>query len=90
MSAMKCLNAFAPVSPGWRGAAFGPRPLTDGDGEFAIQNIEAQEYVMVIGDVMGAPGAYVIVPNEANQARVWNLTANQILDAGELQVELTQ
>lgn len=62
-----------------------PGAITGGDGRFAMSNIVAREYVMVIGDPYGK---YVVIPDESNRAKVWNAPADQVLDVGELQVDL--
>jgi hypothetical protein len=62
-----------------------PGAETGGDGSFVMPNIVAREYVIVIGDPYGK---YVVIPDETNRARVWNAAADQVLDVGELRIDL--
>jgi hypothetical protein len=64
-----------------------PGAETGGDGSFVMANIVAREYVMVIGDPYAK---YVVIPDETNRAKVWNAAADQVLDVGELRVDLSQ
>jgi hypothetical protein len=64
-----------------------PGAETGGDGSFVMANIVAREYVLVIGDPYAK---YVVIPDETNRARVWNAAADQVLDVGELRIDLTQ
>jgi len=62
-----------------------PGALTGGDGSFVMENIVAREYVLVIGDPYAK---YVVIPDETNRAKVWNVPADQVLDVGELRIDL--
>ena len=62
-----------------------PGALTGGDGSFVMPNIVAREYVIVIGDPYNK---YVVFPDETNRAKVWNAPADQVLDVGELRIDL--
>lgn len=62
-----------------------PGAVTGGDGGFVISNIEAKEYVVVIGDPYGKN---VVVPDPSGKARVWMAAADQVLDIGSLRVAL--
>ena len=65
--------------------AFSPGGVTDPDGRFRIHNIEATEYVVVVGDVRTQ---YEIIPDSSGKPRVWDLQADQILDTGDIVVDL--
>jgi hypothetical protein len=65
--------------------AFSPGGVTDPDGHFRIENVEATEYVIVVGDVRTQ---YEIIPDSSGKPRVWDLQADQILDAGDIVVDL--
>jgi hypothetical protein len=64
-----------------------PGAITDEMGMFAMSNIEAREYVLMIGDIYGV---HVVVPEPDNsdKARVWKLPEGEILDLGEIRVDL--
>jgi hypothetical protein len=64
-----------------------PGAETDAQGRFVMTNIIAREYVLVIGDPIGE---YYVVQDDATRAKVWNATADQILDVGEQKVDLAQ
>jgi hypothetical protein len=65
-----------------------PGAITDESGVFVVPDITAQEYVLVIGNL--ETGDYVIIPDErdSNKARVWNAEEGEVLDMGEIVVEL--
>lgn len=63
-----------------------PGTVTDLRGHFAIENVEPGEYVMVVGDVTTN---YEIIAESSGVARVWDIPSDQILDAGELEVDLS-
>jgi len=65
--------------------AFSPTTLTDNAGHFVLSNIEPREYVIVIGDPQGE---YHITPDSNGSARVWDIGDGEILDVGELLVNL--
>lgn len=77
-----------------RGGAFildvgrSPGTITDQTGHFIIANIEAGEYVIVVGDVE-ITGVYEIIAQADGRARVWMLPADQITDVGELRVSIS-
>jgi hypothetical protein len=62
-----------------------PGATTQEDGTFVIPNIEAREYVVVVGDV---DGEYVIISEGENKARVWSAKPDDITNLGELRVNL--
>jgi hypothetical protein len=65
--------------------AFSPGGVTDPEGYFRIQNVESNEYVIVVGDVRTQ---YEIIPDPSGKPRVWDLQADQILDTGDIAVDL--
>jgi len=76
-----------------RGGAFildlarSPGTTTDDNGYFNIQNVDAGEYVIVVGDVE-LTGSYEIIEETNGSAKVWNLLPDQITDIGTLTVSL--
>lgn len=65
--------------------AFDPSALTDGDGRFVFQNIPAGEYVMLVGNLMTE---YTILSDELDRPMIWKADANQVLELGDLLVDL--
>ena len=65
--------------------ANGPSAISKEDGSFVIANIEPNEYVIIVGEIIGTN---VIIPDEKGDARVVSLTADQVYDVGELRVAL--
>ena len=66
--------------------AFSPGDITDDQGYFRFENVDAKEYVIVIGDVYNA---YQIISEPSGKARVWKAEPDQVLDVGELRVVLS-
>jgi len=65
--------------------ATSPSTITDRAGQFAVLNIPAREYVIVIGD----PSArYAILTEADGRAKVWNAEPGKILDIGIHRVTL--
>lgn len=67
--------------------AYSPGDITDEQGSFAIENVDVKEYVIVVGDVYDK---YQIIGEPNNAAKVFQAVADEILDVGELQVDLTK
>ncbi|HEX8681708.1 MAG TPA: hypothetical protein VF707_05295 [Ardenticatenaceae bacterium] len=65
-----------------------PATSTNEEGEFVLLNIDAAEYVMVVGNVENGEGAYQVVPGTDGRARVWNAESGKILDAEDVQVNI--
>ncbi len=65
-----------------------PGTITDEHGYFTIQNVDAGEYVIVVGDIE-ITGIYEIVSQPNGPARVWELPADQITDVGIITVSIT-
>jgi hypothetical protein len=62
-----------------------PGTMTTSAGYFVFQNVDAFEYVLVVGDAMGV---YAIVADKNGKARVWALTPDAYFDAGTIRVTL--
>jgi hypothetical protein len=65
-----------------------PGTITDEYGYFTIQNVDAGEYVIVVGDIE-ITGVYEIISQPNGPARVWELAADQITDVGVITVSIT-
>ena len=65
--------------------AFSPIAFTDENGYFAFENIEAREYVFIVGD----PMARSIIPtqNSDQKPKAWNFPADKITDMGVMSVD---
>jgi hypothetical protein len=66
--------------------AFSPQSVTDSDGRFAIVDIPAGDYVLVIGNP--EVNDYAIIEDETGKARVWTADPDNILDMAVIEVEL--
>lgn len=62
-----------------------PDALTNADGYFVFNNIVPGEYVLIIGDVYGK---YKAILGDDLVTRVFTPTADQILDVGDIKVDL--
>lgn len=62
-----------------------PSTVTRDDGSFALENIPAQEYVIVVGDVYGA---YKILLGDDQVTRVINPEVGKKLDLGTIEVDI--
>ena len=67
--------------------AFSPGAVTDENGSFVVEDTEAKEYVIIIGDV---ERAYEVIVNESGKPKVWKAIPDQILNVGELRVGLSR
>ncbi len=65
-----------------------PGTVTDENGYFAIQNIKAGEYVVVIGDVESS-GVYEIIHETDGKAKIWTFPADKVTDTGVIEVNIT-
>jgi hypothetical protein len=65
--------------------AFSPGAVTDEQGIFVINNVDVKEYVIVIGDPYGK---YKVIANEKGSARIYETQPDQVMDLGELHVDL--
>ena len=66
--------------------AFSPGTDSDGEGFFIFENVDAIEYVIVVGDVYEI---YKVIVGEDGKAKTWVTVEGQILDVGELIVDLS-
>lgn len=64
--------------------AFDPSALTDDDGNFVFQNIQAGEYVMLVGSLMTEN---VILKDELNQPIIWEAITDTVVALGDIVVE---
>lgn len=65
--------------------AFSPGDITDEHGNFIFENVDAREYVIVVGDIYDK---YVVIPDTSGKAKVWVPKADEVLNIGDLFVEL--
>ncbi|GAB4580203.1 MAG: carboxypeptidase-like regulatory domain-containing protein [Anaerolineales bacterium] len=66
--------------------AFSPGGMTDTNGYFIVPNVDAIEYVLVVGDVYGE---YQIIEGEDGRAKPWATTVGEVLNVGDLAVDLS-
>lgn len=64
----------------------GPASPTDDQGFFAIQNIKAMEYVIIVGEPYSR---FEVISGNDAKPKVWNVPANEIIDAGDLVIDIT-
>jgi hypothetical protein len=64
-----------------------PNTMTDSEGRFAIGSIEPRDYAVIVGQPMGVN--YILTETDGD-ARVFTITAGQVVEAGDLQVHLAQ
>jgi len=65
--------------------AFSPGAMTDEMGIFVFENIDAIEYVIVVGDI---ESIHEIVSDDSGIPRTWNAQPDDILQVGDLFVLL--
>jgi hypothetical protein len=63
-----------------------PGAITNEKGEFFFSNLEAADYVVVVGDIQGNNA---IVSNTDGSAKTFTAAPDKILDAGTLEVPYT-
>ena len=66
--------------------AFSPGTDSDGEGFFIFENVDALEYVIVVGDVYEE---YKVMADEDGKARTWITIKDEILNVGELIIDLS-
>ena len=66
--------------------AFSPGTDSDGEGFFIFENVDPLEYVIVVGDVYEI---YKVMADEDGKAKTWISFEDQILNIGELIVDLS-
>ncbi|MFN3331470.1 MAG: hypothetical protein ACK47M_03015 [Caldilinea sp.] len=64
--------------------AFDPSALTDDEGNFIFQNIQAGEYVMLVGSLMTEN---VILKDELNRPIIWKAITDTVVALGDIVVE---
>ena len=67
--------------------AYSPGAITDEQGKFAIENVDVKEYVIVVGDVYDK---YQIIADPDDNAKIYQAIKDEILDVGELEVDLSK
>ncbi len=65
--------------------AFSPGTDSDGEGFFIFENVDPLEYVIVVGDVYEI---YKVMADEDGKASTWITVKDEILNVGELIVDL--
>lgn len=64
--------------------AFDPSALTDDNGNFVFRDIEAGEYVMLVGSLMTEN---VILKDELNRPIIWEAITDTVVALGDIVVE---
>ncbi len=64
-----------------------PSAITNKDGQFSFVNIKPGDYAIVVGDLIGYN---VVIKQDNGKAKIYTCVSGQILDVGELDVNLTQ
>jgi hypothetical protein len=67
--------------------AYSPGDITDEQGRFSIENVDVKEYVIVVGDVYDK---YQIIAGPDDKAKIFQAIQDEVLDVGELEVDLTK
>ena len=66
--------------------AFSPGALTDDEGNFIVPDVDAIDYVIIIGDV---ETTYEVITYENGKPAVWKTAPDEILVVGVLEVSIT-
>jgi hypothetical protein len=66
--------------------AFSPGDVTDENGDYLIENVDAKGYVIIVGDVMDQ---YEVIVSEDGKPRVWSFPTDEVFDVPVLTVNLT-
>lgn len=64
--------------------AFSPTAITDADGYFAFTDVEPKEYIITVGEFTHIWKPY----KENGKAKVFKLEADQVVDVGEIKVDI--
>ncbi len=65
--------------------AFSPSAITDSEGHFTFTDIEARDYVLMVGDIFGN---WALALNETKEKpEVWSAVERSITDIGEIYVD---
>jgi hypothetical protein len=74
-------------APFWRvDGAFSPADVTDSTGAFTMTNIEANDYVFIVGDLYSKKQV-IRDPVETDNAQVYSIPADEVFDLGEVRVD---
>ena len=65
--------------------AFSPGAITDANGVFVIENTEAGEFVIVVGDV---EFSYEVITNDSGTPKVWDFQPDEITNVGIFEVDM--
>lgn len=65
--------------------AFSPGAITDANGVFVIENTDAGEFVIVVGDV---EFDYEVITNESGTPKVWDIRPDEITNTGIFEVDM--
>jgi hypothetical protein len=68
-------------------AVSSPGIYSDKNGTFVFTNVDPLEYVIVVGD---PEGLNQVVNDDSGKPKVWNFSAGETIDIGELKVNLTK
>lgn len=68
-------------------SVYSPGVYADENGIFVLSNVVPGEYVIVVGD---PESQHEIISESSGTAKVWNISADQIYDVGELKVTMTK
>ena len=64
--------------------AFSPSAITDQNGFFVFPNVEARDYVIIVGDIYVN---YTVISNPDGTPKVWTVSPDQVTDLGEISAD---
>ncbi len=67
-------------------SSFSPAAVADRNGNFVFTNVPPKEYIITVGEFYGNWKAFEV----DGAAKIFDLTANQVVDAGVISVDLTK
>lgn len=65
-------------------AALSPQTNTDDQGYFIFTDVDAREYVLLIGDPMTR---YLIITDDSGKTQVFDCPADKVTDLGEFRID---
>jgi hypothetical protein len=68
-------------------AVSSPGIYSEKNGTFMFKNVDPHEYVIIVGD---PEGLNQVVNDDSGKPKVWNFSAGETVDIGELKVNLTK